>query len=68
MTTVALLDGGVPADYQRRMRLAWTKACNWEGVHHACAFVVFSPENPYHEEYDQIYREWQEWLYPKESE
>jgi len=40
----------------QEVRLAWFKACNYDGIHPRSSFVVFSPENPYAKEYDEAMR------------
>ena len=39
-------------DLEEAVRLAWAKACNWDGIHHRSSFVVFSSDNPYAQEYN----------------
>ena len=62
-----LVDAGGEAgdNPQGRMLLWWAKACLWEGIHPGCSFLAFSPENPYQQQYDQAYREYQDSLNPK---
>ena len=59
----ALVDTGEAGDNPRgRMRMWWTKACLWDGISPRFSFVVFSSENPYQQEYDRAYREYQDSL------
>lgn len=45
-------------ELELKLRLLWTQACMWEGLHPVSPFVVFSPNNPYQEEYEEAYRAW----------